>query len=146
MSSLYIPRTTFPRDSCGKGKEHERNSMMPLNQHWQGPRQRKWQQKHKRCICTSASPFEEGRDWKEQGGQASGGEEGEKGPKHWRDIKSELSKENLGNCLLSAANPAPLWCQQVSSSAQACQWVSGRTHPALLTHHLSPLRHHQSNL
>ena len=37
--------------------------MMPLNQHWQGPRQRKWQQKDKRCVCTSASPFEEGRDW-----------------------------------------------------------------------------------
>lgn len=47
--------------------------MMPLNQHWQGPRQRKWQQKDRRCMCTSASPFEEGRDWEEQGGQVEVG-------------------------------------------------------------------------
>ena len=44
---------------------------------------------------------------KEQGGQASGGKEGEKGPKNWRDRKNEPPKENLGNYLLSAANPVP---------------------------------------
>ena len=55
--------------------------MMPLNQHWQGPRQRKWQQKDKRCVCTSASPFEEGRDWERARGTGKWRRGRREGPK-----------------------------------------------------------------